>query len=890
MNEKNEAALPKAFDPAGIEDHWYTFWEERGTFIPKSSPGAEPYCIVIPPPNVTGNLHAGHALDMALQDVLIRWRRMQGRDTLWLPGTDHAGIATQTMVERGLAARGTSRHDLGREAFLKEVWAWKDKHGNAILDQLRRLGCSCDWTRTRFTLDEGLSRSVREVFVSLYEEGLIYRAKYIVNWCPRCDTALSDLEVEHKQVPGHLYHIRYPLADGPGSIVVATTRPETMLGDTGMAIGVGDERYANLLGKSAVLPLVGRHLPFFEDDYVDPEFGTGVVKVTPAHDPNDFEMGKRHGLETVDVIDRKAKMTDQCPEEFRGMDRFECREAVVKRLEEDGFLEKTEDYQHQVGHCYRCKTMVEPQVSMQWFVKIDDLAAPAIEAVESGRVEFVPDHWSKTYLEWMRNIHDWCISRQLWWGHRIPAWYCGDCDDVTVAREAPTACSSCGSANLRQEEDVLDTWFSSALWPFSTLGWPDETEDLKRYYPTSVLITGYDIIFFWVARMIMMGLRFHSEVPFHQVFIHGLLRDKDNKKMSKTAGNAVDPLELLDKYGTDAVRFTLCAMCTPGNDLPLDYDPETKESARLSGYRAFCNKLWNATRFVLMNIQGREVGDGKPAPGDWPERWILSRLENAVEKTLAAFEEYRFDQATHTLYQFLWRELCDWYIEMAKPYLGGEGDRAVRARGVTLHVIDRILRLLHPVMPFITEELWQRLDVEGDCLAEAAYPHSRPELRDEEAERNVGLWTEVVQTARNVRVQAGIDPGQKVPLHLASQDAAVRRILEEGREAVGLLARCEPVEVFEALPDAGPVAKGVLASVEMQVLLEGVVDAEAERDRHRRELGKIEKELDRTLRKLANEDFLLKAPEEVVAKTHRIRDELLERKRRHEEALAALGE
>jgi valyl-tRNA synthetase len=719
--------IPKVYDPHATESKWYDYWLENGFFHADIGSGSMPFSIVIPPPNITGSLHMGHALNNTLQDILARWRRMEGYNVLWMPGTDHAGIATQNVVEQQLAAEGTDRHAIGRESFVDRVWAWKEESGGMIVEQLKRLGASCDWERERFTMDEGLSRAVREVFVRLWEEGLIYRDHYIINWCPRCQTALSDLEVDYHELAGHLYHILYPLADGSGNLTIATTRPETMLGDTGVAIHPEDERYGKYLGKEALLPLVGRRLPIIADEHVDPEFGTGALKVTPAHDPYDFEIGLRHGLEQVKAMDESANM-DVPGLAYHGHNRFEARERIVEDLRDQDLLEKVEPYGHAVGHCYRCKTIVEPSLSLQWFVRVKPLAEPAIAAVKDGRTRIIPKGWEKTYFEWMYNIKDWCISRQIWWGHRIPAWFCADCGQYTVSRDDEVeACSHCGSAELSQETDILDTWFSSALWPFSTMGWPEETPELKLFYPTSVLVTGFDILFFWVARMVMMGLKFMGDVPFRDVYIHALVRDERGDKMSKSKGNVIDPLIMMDQYGTDALRFTLAALAAHGRDIKLS-------EKVIAGYRNFANKLWNASRFALMHL-----GDFDPeAPlqatnVELADRWIESRLNRAAFRVKEALEAYKVNEASLAIYHFVWHEFCDWYVELAKPRLaeGGEARRAAQAKLV--RVLETAVRLLHPFMPFLTEEVWQHLPATDGSVMVAPFPEATEEAFDEDA-------------------------------------------------------------------------------------------------------------------------------------------------------------
>ncbi|MCI0622519.1 MAG: valine--tRNA ligase [Acidobacteria bacterium] len=867
----NLGEIPKSYDPKLVEDHWWMFWERERLFVADVKSSRPSFVIVIPPPNVTGSLHMGHMLVYTLHDIVVRRKRMLGFNTLWLPGTDHAGIATQNVVERQLAAEGKSRHDLGREAFEKRVWEWKERSGNTILRQLRRLGGSCDWTRERFTLDEGLSRAVREVFVRLYEEGLIYRGKRLINWCVRCRTALSDLEVKAQLAQGKLAYIRYPLKDSADAITVATTRPETMLGDTAVAVNPNDERYRHLAGKTLILPMLNREIPLITDEFVDPAFGTGLVKVTPAHDPNDFEMGLRHKLEMISVIDEDGRMTEAAGP-FQGMDRFQCRREVLKALEALGLLETVADHAHNVGHCDRCKTVVEPALSTQWFVRMQPLAEPAIQAVEDWRIRFVPHNWSKTYFEWMRNIRDWCISRQLWWGHRIPAWYCERCGEINVARETPAHCAKCGHTELRQDTDVLDTWFSSGLWPFSSFGWPDETEDLKKFYPTSVLITGFDIIFFWVARMIVFGLKFMGDVPFRTVYINSLVRDAEGQKMSKSKGNVIDPLDVMEQYGTDAVRFTLAIMAAPGTDISLS--PE-----KMLSYRAFANKIWNASRFVLLNLESLQ---SRMTPGfsiaaapqsfvarkselSLIDRWILSRLNATVNEINRALEEFRFHEASHELYHFFWHELCDWYIEFVKPKI------VVKKRAgndlscdVLIFVFDQALRLLHPFMPFITEELWQRLPHEGRSLAVQEFPKNQPDLADGVAEKQVEALIEVVVKIRDIRRQMNVEPARRIQANLASADPTLQSVLAGAAPYIQNLARCEQVNILPAIPMDNNSSRSVVAGVEIELPLAGMIDVQAERERLEREIAKIEKEAGPIQAKLNSREFVNNAPAKVV--------------------------
>ncbi|MGB9803629.1 valine--tRNA ligase [Desulfofundulus sp.] len=874
--------MPTTYDPRAVEEKWYRYWEEH-KFFQAGVDGREPFSIVMPPPNVTGQLHMGHALDNTLQDILTRWRRMQGYNTLWLPGTDHAGIATQARVEEQLAKEGKSRYDLGREKFLERVWAWKEQYGGRITHQLRRLGASCDWDRERFTMDEGCSRAVKEVFLRLYEEGLIYRDYYIVNWCPRCQTTISDIEVEHLDRPGQLYYIKYPTRDGLDAITVATTRPETMLGDVAVAVHPEDERYRHLVGKTLVLPLVGREMPVIADEYVDPSFGTGAVKITPAHDPNDFEVGRRHNLPQVRVINKDAVMDEEAGP-YRGLDRWECRKRIIRDLQEQGYLVKVEDHNHAVGHCYRCNTVIEPMLSRQWFVRMKPLAEPAIRAVKEGRIRFVPERFTKIYLNWMENIRDWCISRQLWWGHRIPVWYCRDCEEVIAAKEPPLRCTRCGSTRLEQDPDVLDTWFSSALWPFSTLGWPEKTPELDYYYPTSVLVTGRDIIFFWVARMIVSGLHFMQEVPFREVFIHGLVLDALGRKMSKSLGNGVDPIDVIESHGADSLRFMLVTGNTPGNDLRFHFE-------RLDGARNFANKIWNASRFALMNLQDY---DPAAAPGreahTLADRWILSRFQACVREVTRFLESYELGEAARVIYEFIWDEFCDWYIELVKPRLYRARDS--RDRACAQDVLARVLRgameLLHPFMPFITEEIWQRLPHEGPTVMHAPWPVYRPELRDEEAEAGMAVLMEVIRSIRHVRSEMNVPPGRTADVILVVADRGTRGLIQQWQDYIQELARCR-VEVKPELDRVPPQsAHGVARGVEFYVPLAGLIDIDRELARLKKELASVEKELGRVRGKLRNEGFLAKAPAEVVEKERTREKELAGKSSAIRERLAVL--
>jgi len=869
----------KSYDPKKVEEKWYAFWLQNGLFRADADSSRIPFSMVIPPPNITGALHIGHAFNNTLQDIVVRWKRMQGYDTLWLPGTDHAGITTQNVVEKHLAKKGLHRSDLGREEFEKEVWRWKEKSEKVIILQLQKLGASLDWSRKRFTLDEGLSRAVRQVFVELYKDGLIYRDKYIVNWCPRCKTAISDLEVDHVEVPGKLYYIKYPIKGTDRYVVIATTRPETMLGDTALAVHPDDERFAWLDGKKAILPLVGRELHIIKDTYVNREFGTGIMKVTPAHDPLDFQAGMRHNLSQIIIFDEEGMMNENAGK-FKDLDRYRCREEVVEELKEKGFLLKIEDYRHAVGHCDRCRTVTEPYLSTQWFVKIKPLAQKALEVVNKGKIKFIPSSWTKTYYEWMTNIHDWCISRQLWWGHRIPVWHCSDCQEIIVEVEEPKQCRNCGNSRIYQDEDVLDTWFSSALWPFSTLGWPEKTKDLERYYPTTMLITGFDILFFWVARMIMMGTKFIKEVPFYTVYFNGLIRDEHGDKMSKSKGNVIDLLEVIEKYGADAVRFTLAVMASPGVDIPLS-------ESRMSGYRAFTNKLWNASRFVMLNISPQEkLVPYRRSELTLVERWIKSRLNTVAKEVNQNLEKFRFHETSHTLYHFIWHEFCDWYIEMVKPYLSPQSPNERRrevAKTVLIETLEELLRLTHPFMPFITEEIWQKLPHNGLSIATAEYPTHKPEAYDEEAEHKLGVLMELVTKVRNIRAEMNISPSQLIQLYLGIKDDQIRRFIEEHKVHIINLARVSSLTIENVLPSKEGCARGVVPNIEIAIPLIGLIDFKLERLRLQREIAKVDDELVTLRKKLSHKEFLTKAPPEVVAKNK-------ERCRILEERLAKLIE
>jgi valyl-tRNA synthetase len=876
--------IDKSYQAASIEEKWSRVWEREGSFRAAETSSKEPFSIVIPPPNVTGILHVGHALNNTLQDILVRWRRMQGKNALWVPGTDHAGIATQNVVEKQLAAEGLDRHQVGREQFLERVWQWKAESGGTIIRQLKRLGCSCDWERERFTLDEGLSRAVREVFVRLYDDGLIYRDRKIINWCPRCHTALSDLEVENHDQAGFLYHVRYPFVEGSGGIVVATTRPETIPGDMAVAVNPDDERYGDMAGRLVRLPVEPfREVPVVTDNEVDPSFGTGALKITPAHDAADFDIGRRHDLGSSEVIDKDGRMNDEAGK-YRGLDRFEARKAILADLEEGGNLLQSQDYTVPLGHCYRCKCIVEPALSPQWFVKAEPLARPAIAAVREKRTRIIPEHWEKTYFEWMENIRDWCISRQIWWGHQIPAWYCPDCnrdavgeeggtyglDAVpVVATEEPASCPACGGTKMERDPDVLDTWFSSALWPFSTLGWPDETPLLTTFYPTTVLVTSFDILFFWVARMMMMGIKFRGEVPFRDVYLHALVRDAEGQKMSKSKGNVIDPLGMMEKYGTDACRFTLTAMAAQGRDIKLSED-------RIAGYRNFVTKLWNAARLVSLNsrsgeealpVEARSLGD----------RWILSRLNRVTGEVDKALEGYHFNQAASLLYQFIWHEFCDWYLEIVKPDLGADGEEGAVSRQIAQHSLQRLLALAHPIMPFVTEEIASRLPGSDGLLVNGPYPEVKEGWKDDEAEERVALVMEVVGTVRTIRGEMNIRPGVELDVLCRGLTQEMTKIISGLAPVIRRLGRIASLDMGEGVAPRKSAA-AALSFGELHIPLEGIVDFRDEVKRLDKELTRLEKDIVRCEKKLAREDFVAKAPPEVVAKDRRILEESREKR------------
>ena len=903
--------IPKAYNASDVEERIYDFWMRKGYFTPRADPEKQPFVVIMPPPNVTGELHLGHALTAAVEDILCRWHRMRGEATLWLPGKDHAGIATQWVVEQQLAREGTSRQELGRERFVERVWEWVNRYGNTIDEQHKRLGASCDWSRLRFTLDPGPSKAVRTTFVNLYDRGLIYRGERIINWCPRCSTALSDLETEHEELEGGLYYIRYPLAGGGGYITVATTRPETMLGDTGVAVHPNDERYRSLIGRSVVLPIIGREMPIVADSHIDPEFGTGALKVTPGHDPTDFDIGQRHGLPVVTVIGQDATMTSEAGP-YAGQDRFRCREGVARQLDQEGLLQRTEPHRHSVGHCQRCKAVVEPLVSKQWFLNVghhhepDSIAGKAYLAVTEGRIRIVPERFTRVYLNWLENIRDWCISRQLWWGHRIPVWYCQDCAGLTVAVEDPAECYHCHSRGLSQGPDVLDTWFSSALWTHSTLGWPDDTEDFRYFYPdpaydhtahgrdSFVMETGYDILFFWVARMIMMGLANNGREPFHTVFLHGLIRDTQGVKMSKTKGNVLDPLQLIDRFGTDSLRFALTTGSAPGNDLRLG-------ESKLESSRNFANKLWNAGRFVMSSLEGADpsalVGwynlPHREAGHSRQDRWILHRLNLVVESVNGNLKEYELGEAQRAIYEFIWGEYCDWYIEMAKARLRA-GDQAPLR--VLAHVLERTLRLLHPFMPFVTEEIWQnlkqRLPEEGDqqeSIMVAPYPEADARHVDQQAQGEMDALIQTVRAIRNARAQLRIPPAR--PLEAVVDANGMEHVVREESASICTLARIEPLRVLGDSEERPPAGESITLVVEPMVVmlpLDGIVDVSAERARMGQEVEECAAGIARVAGLLANQGFLSKAPEDVVEREQERLKSLRERQERLRKVLSQL--
>ncbi len=847
--------LSKTYDPKSVEEKIYNEWIEGGYFHAEPDDSKKPFTVVIPPPNVTGQLHMGHALDETFQDIIIRTKRMQGYNALWIPGTDHAGIATQIKVEEDMRVNenGLTRYDLGREKFLERVWAWKEKFGGRIINQLKKLGSSCDWDRERFTMDEGCSKAVREVFVNLYNKGLIYQGTRIINWCPSCKTALSDAEVEYSEHDGNFWHIKYPRKDGKGYVEIATTRPETLLGDTAVAVNPDDERYKDLVGKTLILPLVGREIPVIADEYVDKEFGTGCVKITPAHDPNDFEVGKRHNLEEIKVMNDDATI-NKFGGKYEGMDRYEARKAIVEDLEKEGLLVKVEPHVHNVGGCYRCGTTVEPITSKQWFVKMKPLAEPAVEAVKKGETRFIPERFTKTYMNWMENVHDWCISRQLWWGHRIPAFYCEDCGETIVSKDDITVCPKCGG-KVKQDEDVLDTWFSSALWPFSTLGWPEKTKELEHFYPTSVLVTGYDIIFFWVARMIFSALEHTGEVPFKDVYIHGLVRDSQGRKMSKSLGNGIDPLEIIDKYGADALRFTLATGNSPGNDMRFYIE-------RVEASRNFANKIWNASRFVLMNLSIDACVLPDRSKLTIADKWIISAYNDLVKEVTDNLEKYELGIAVSKLYDFIWDSFCDWYIELVKPRFFEEGESNTTAQQVLVYVLSNTLKLLHPFMPFITEEIWQALPHEGKSIMISSFPVYDPELKDEEAENEMRMIMDAIKGVRNIRNEMNVPPSKKAALYIVTDRAETFR---KGGSFFKKLASASEVNVCadkSGVPENA--VSVVVPGAEILLPVDELVDKEKELDRLNKEKKRLEGEIKRAEGKLSNKGFTEKAPAKVV--------------------------
>ncbi len=847
-----------------FEQKWYEYWESNGYFKPTDNDNKPTYSIVIPPPNVTGVLHIGHALNGTLQDIMVRYKRMKGYNVLWVPGTDHAGIATQNMVEKELAKEGKKKEDLGREAFVERVWAWKKKYGNRIVDQMKRLGLSCDWSRLRFTMDEQLSKAVRKVFVQLYNEGLIYKDKYIINWCPRCHTALSDLEVEHNDENGKLYSIEYPFEEGDGGIIVATTRPETMFGDTAIAVNPNDERYKNLVGKSVVLPIKNKVIPIIADEYVDSSFGSGAVKITPAHDPNDFEVGRRHNLDIVVVIDDNGIMTKEALH-YEGLDRFECRSKLVNELESKGFIKNIAEHKHSVGHCYRCKTTIEPYVSEQWFVRTKELAEVAIDAVKKEDTKFIPNSWEKTYFEWMNNIRDWCISRQLWWGHRIPVYKCEDCGKYTVSEDEPLSCEHCQSKNIKQEEDVLDTWFSSALWPMSTLGWPEKTDDLKRFYPTSLLVTGFDIIFFWVARMMMMGMHFMKDVPFKDVYIHALVRDQHGQKMSKTKGNVIDPMDVINKFGADSMRFTLAIFAAQGRDIKLSED-------RIEGYKKFMNKIWNAYRFIELNTKDFKMEE-KPKKLSAASVWIKSRLSNTIKEVEEGLAAYKFNEAANAVYQFIWHEFCDYYIELSKVHMDDE--YAYSIKYTLLDVFETTMRLLHPFTPFITEELWNKLpNRKGESIMVAEYPKYKSSDFSEEIESSMDMVIDIIKSIRNLRSENNIVPSKKIKIYMNIPNNNQQAVVLSFKNYIYALAGVDNLIITNSINEQCLVQSTIYSDIYLPV--EGNIDVAKEISRLEKLLKKQEKSLSFLNSKMNNQAFLDRAPKELIEEKKKELEEILE--------------
>ncbi len=881
-----DTGLPKNYEPEPIEDKWYQSWLDMGLFDADVDRSRKAFSVVIPPPNVTGSLHMGHAFNNTFQDIICRYKRMRGYNVLWLPGTDHAGIATQNVVERALAKEGLSRHDMSREDFIKRVWDWKEEYGNRIISQQKKIGNSCDWRRLRFTMDEGLSKAVRSVFVRLYEKGLIYRGKYIINWCPRCQTALSDLEVEHSEEPGKLYYVNYPIVGEEGAILVATTRPETILGDVAIAVHPRDEKHRDLIGKKVVVPLTGgREVPIIEDNMVDPEFGTGFVKITPAHDPNDFLVGQRHGLEQLQVIDSQGIMNENAGA-YRGMTVNQARERSVQDLEDQGFLSKVEELPHQVGHCYRCNTVVEPYLSEQWFVKAKPLADRGVQAVENGEIRWLPEHWTKTYYQWMENIRDWCISRQLWWGHRIPAWTCGECGKMTVSETDIEACPECGSRSLLQDEDVLDTWFSSALWPFSTLGWPENTEELKYFYPTSLMVTGFDIIFFWVSRMIMMGMEFMDEVPFKDVYIHALVRDEKGQKMSKSKGNVIDPLTMVDQFGADALRFTVAALTMPGRDILLS-------PSKIENYRHFINKIWNASRFALMNLDNFDPVAPSKEDLRLQDRWILDRLYSVTCQVTRNLDDYLIGDGARLLYDFIWGDLCDWYVEMSKPALrGSEGEARKNA---TLWVLQEtfreVLRLLHPFVPFVTEELWQAFGFQGESMEVDNWATLGENREFPESEKEMTVLQEIVRSIRNLRAEAAIPPQKTLPLAVVRTDSSfLGDLIHQNGDIISLLSKVQNLNVI-SMNDVPPSMSlsSVLTSGIAYLPVGDVLDIQAELTRLKKDLAQSQGDLAKSLGKLSNENFVKRAPDDIVSQEKERVEAFQKKIKRIEENITSLS-
>jgi len=886
MEKQQQSQLQSVYNPKIVEDHWYQFWLENDLFTARNNKDKKNnYSIVMPPPNITGSLHIGHALNNTLQDIIIRWKRMQGHNVLWLPGTDHAGIATQNVVEREIAKEGKTRYDLGREEFTKRAWQWREKYGSNILNQLKKMGCSCDWSRLRFTLDEGLSKAVRKVFVTLYQEGLIYRSNYVINWCPRCKTALADIEVEQREENAKLYYVIYPLKDSVEEyIVVATTRPETMLGDTAIAVNPKDKRYEKYIGKIAILPLVGRELPIVADDYVDPEFGTGSVKITPAHDLNDFELGQRHKLEEINILNDDGTMNKNAGE-YINMTALECREKILEDLKDKKYLKKVENYKHSIGHCYRCDTVIEPYLSKQWFVKIEDLAKPAIDAVESNKTTFIPKRWSKVYFEWMYNIRDWCISRQLWWGHRIPVWYCKDCGEMMVRMDDPSECSKCHSRNIVQDKDVLDTWFSSALWPFSTLGWPEQTPDLEQFYPTSLLVTGFDIIFFWVARMMMMGLKFRGDIPFEKVFINPLIKDIEGKKMSKSKGNVIDPLLMIDEYGADALRMTLAALTIQANYIRLSKD-------KIETFRNFTNKIWNVARFSLTHLEDFNPKEVKEENLQFSlfDEWILYQLNNTIKKVTESLNNFKFSDAAMAIYEFTWNYFCDWYVELIKEtlYRKESSPEKETAQYVLWFVLDNILRLLHPFMPFITEEIWQKIPHQELSISISKWPEYKKERAKKNLEERVYTIQEVIKTIRNIKAEMNIPLTRGIDVFSKVVDSSKGKLIEEHLSFIKNLAHVQSFEVSDSMEKPECSATGVLEDIEIFVPLKEVIDLDAEVHRLEKKLQKIEKDMIIINKKLNNADFIQKAPDKIINKEKEKIKELTDIRDRIQKNLKAL--